>query len=148
MMPNNIFLTLHIAAIFVSFAVFLVATVSAALYLIQDRNLKKKDAAILFSRLPNLDFLDKLNYRAIGFGFPLLTLGIISASFLAKQIWGVYWVWNFRDSYSLILWLIYAVTLHVRLTSKMRGRKIAWLSIGAFGIIVIIVFASVCGVIK
>jgi len=148
MMSNNIFLTIHIAAISVSFIAFLVATVSAVLYLIQDRNLKKKDAVILFNRLPDLDFLDKLNYRAIGFGFPLLTLGLINASFLAKQIWGVYWVWNFRDSYSLILWLIYAVTLHVRLTSKLRGKKIAWLSIIAFVIILIITFASVCGVIK
>ncbi len=147
-MSNSIFLTLHIVTIFVSFAAFFAATVSAMLYLAQDRNLKRKEAVVLSSRLPDLDFLDKFNYRAIGFGFPLLTLGIISASFLAKQIWGVYWVWNFRDSYSLILWLIYAVTLHVRLTSKLRGKKIAWLSIVAFVVIVIIIFAGVCEAIK
>lgn len=139
-----LYLKLHVLTIYLSYVAFFVATAAAALYLIQNNALKNKQSGIIFSRLPGLSFLDKLNYRSIGLGFPMLTFSVISGFIWAKNIYGVYWwSYNSRQFLSLILWLIYAVILHVRLSAKLRGKKVALLSIFAFFVIILSLF-GVC----
>lgn len=139
---NNAYFIFHIAAIYLSYIIFFVASVAALIYLVEDIQLKHKKTKVLFSRLPDLSFLDKLNYRSIGLGFPILTFSIISGVFWVRDIQGAYWSWNPREVYSLVLWFLYAVTLHVRLSEKLRGRKVAILSLAAFAIIVLSLFSS------
>jgi len=139
----NLYSTLHIVSIFLSYLVFLIATTTAAAYLIQDALIKSKRTGVVFSRLPDLSFLDKLNYRSISLGFTLLSLAIISGFIWARNIHGTYWgVYNLRQIYSLVLWLIYAVILHARLSAKLRGRKVALLSLFAFGVLVLSLLAT------
>jgi len=139
----NLYSMLHIAGIYLSYFVFFIASVAAAAYLIQDGLIKSKRMGIIFNRLPDLSFLDKLNYRSICLGFPLLTLAIISGFIWTRNINGTYWpVHNLRQIYSLVLWLIYAVILHTRLSAKLRGRKVALLSLFAFGVLVFSLLAS------
>ncbi|MDP2942764.1 MAG: cytochrome c biogenesis protein CcsA [Candidatus Omnitrophota bacterium] len=139
---QNIYLTLHIATICLSYIAFFVASVAAVLYLIQDNLLKNKQVGIALNRLPNLFFLDKLNYRAIGSGFPILTLSIIIGFIWAKHIRGASWSYNPREVYSLVLWLMYALILHVRLSSKLRGTKVAQLSLVAFCLVIFTLFST------
>ena len=131
-------LKMHIAAISISYIAFGVAFVAAVLYLVQDNAIKNKRTGIFFSRLPDLSFLDKLIYRSIGLGFPVLALAILSGVIWTVNIHGVYlWGYNSRQFYSIVLWLFYAVILHVRLSAKMRGRKVALMCIFAFFIIIL-----------
>lgn len=126
---------LHRASICLSYLSFFFALVAALLYLIQDYLLKNKRTETIFNKLPNLSFLDKLNYRSISFGFPLLTFSLVIGFVSGDSR-------NIAQIYSFIIWLIYAVILHVRLSEKMRGRKVAWLSLLAFGVIIISLFGS------
>ena len=139
----DLYSVLHIAGIYLSYLVFFVATLAAVAYLIQDSLIKSKHMGIIFNRLPNLSFLDKLNYRSISLGFPLLTLAIISGFIWTINIQGAYWgAHSLRQIYSLVLWLIYAVILHVRLSDKLRGKKVAILSLFAFCVIVFSLLAT------
>lgn len=139
----NLYSMLHVVSILLSYLVFLIATSAAAAYLVQDALIKSKRMGVVFNRLPDLSFLDKLNYRSISLGFPLLTLAIISGFIWAKNIHGAYWgVHNVRQIYSLVLWLIYAVILHARLSARLRGRKVALLSLFAFGVLVLSLLAT------
>lgn len=141
--PQNSYLMLHIISIYLSYLVFLVASAAAVSYLIQDNLLKNKRTGIIFNRLPNLEFLDKLNYSSIGLGFPILTLSIISGFIWSKNIHGAYWGNNdSRQVYTLILWMIYAVILHIRLSAKLRGRKVALMSLFAFCVIILSLFGK------
>jgi len=134
----------HIVTIYLSYIVFFTASLAALAYLIQDNLLKHKRTGGILNRLPDLSFLDKLNYRSIGLGFPMLTLSIVSGFIWAKNIYGAYWQsYGSRQVYSLVLWLIYAVILHVRLSAKLRGIKVALLSLFAFGVIILSIF-GVC----
>jgi cytochrome c-type biogenesis protein CcsB len=63
--------------------------------------------------------LSSLVYRTIAFGFPFLTIGIITGSVWANVTWGRYWGWDPKETWSLITWVVYALFLHVRL---LRGR--------------------------
>ncbi|MFM7888245.1 MAG: c-type cytochrome biogenesis protein CcsB, partial [Pseudanabaena sp.] len=55
--------------------------------------------------------LDNLSYRAIGLGFPLLTIGIIAGGVWANEAWGSYWSWDPKETWSLITWLVFAAYL-------------------------------------
>ena len=82
--------------------------------------------------MPSLELIDELSYRCLSYGFPLLTLGIISGAIWSQHSLGTYWVWKHRQVWSLITWFLYAALLHGRLTSGWRRRKAAMLSIAAF----------------
>ena len=133
---------LHIITISLSYIAFFAASAAAVLYIIQDRFLKTKRAGMALNRLPDLLFLDRINYRAIGLGFPMLTLSIISGFIWAEHTRGAYWSYNPRQIYSFALWLVYALILHVRLSAKLRGRKVAQLSLLAFCMIIFTLFSS------
>lgn len=136
-------LKFHIAAIYLSYIAFLAATAAAVLYLIQNSALKNKQTAVIFSWLPDLSFLDKLNYRSIGLGFPILTFSIFCSFLWSKNVHGIYWWgYNSRQLCSIVLWLVYAVILHMRLSAKVRGRKVAFLSILAFFIVILSLFGT------
>ena len=138
-------LKLHIVTVYLSYIAFLVASIAAVSYLIQNSALKNKQTGVIFSRLLNLSFLDKLNYRSIGLGFPILTLSIFCGFLWSKNVHGIYWGgggYNSRQLFSIVIWLIYAVILHIRLSAKMRGRKVAFLSIFAFFIVIFSLFGS------
>ncbi len=137
------YLKIHGITIYLSYIAFFVASAAAVLYLIQDNALKKKRSGVISSRLPSLSLLDKLNYRSISLGFPMLTISIISGLFWAKNVYGIYWWgYNSRQFYSLVVWLVYAVILHIRLSARLRGRKVALLSIAAFFVIILTLFGT------
>ena len=139
----QIYLKLHIAAACISYAIFFVASVAGALYFIQDNAIKHKKRGVVFNRLPSLSFLDKLNYRSIGLAFPIFTFSIFCAFLWSEKIHGMHlWASNPRLVFFIVIWLVYALILHIRLSAKMRGRKVALLSILAFFAIILSLFST------
>ncbi|HTG81315.1 MAG TPA: c-type cytochrome biogenesis protein CcsB [Geobacteraceae bacterium] len=133
LMSNWLFV--HSSLAFVSYATFAVAFGAAIMYLIQEHFLKRKRLGSLYQKLPSLDVLDEINYRCLTFGFPLLTVAIITGAIWAETAWGTYWSWDPKETWSLITWFIYAALLHGRLTTGWRGRKAAILAIIGFCIL-------------
>jgi cytochrome c-type biogenesis protein CcsB len=66
------------------------------------------------------------------FGFIWLSAGIITGAIWANSAWGTYWSWDPKETWSLITWFLYAITLHARYTRGWGGARIAWLSIVGF----------------
>lgn len=128
---QSFWLPVHVVLLFIGDGAFALAAVAGVMYLIQERQLKRKRLTALFHRLPNIDVLDELNYRCLTIGFPLLTTGIITGAIWAQQAWGTYWSWDPKETWSLITWLLYAALLHGRLTVGWRGRRAAiWAILG------------------
>jgi cytochrome c-type biogenesis protein CcsB len=118
---------------------FAFAFIVSIMYLIQERQLKAKHLGAIFHRLPSLDIMDTLGYKALTFGWPLFTLGMITGSIWANSAWGSYWSWDPKETWSLITWVIYLVLLHLR-TIGWRGRIMAFLSIVGFLFVLISFF--------
>ena len=93
---------------------------------------QKRKRETLLDYLPASDLLDEVGYKTIAIGFPLLTIGIITGAFWANVAWGTYWSWDPKETWSLIVWLIYAAYLHARITKGWKGKKAALLSIVGF----------------
>jgi len=129
-------LPVHVTLALLGNAFFILAFLMGAMYLIQERHLKKRKIGGLYYLLPSLEILDELNYRALTYGFPLLTLAMITGAIWAGYVWGSYWSWEPRQAWSLITWFLYAALLHGRITAGWRGRKAAIFS--AIGVAVLL----------
>ena len=122
----------HVTLAFLGYAVFAVAAMAGVMYLLQERRLKGKKFSGLFYRLPSLDILDSINYKCLSFGFPLMTMGIISGAIWGNTAWGGYWRWDPKETGALVVWFLYAALLHGRLTVGWRGRRAAIFAILGF----------------
>ena len=120
-------------------AAFAFAFIVSIMYLIQERQLKAKHLGAIFHRLPSLDVMDTLGYKALTFGWPLFTLGMLTGSIWANSAWGTDWSWDPKETWSLITWVMYLALLHLR-TIGWRGRKMAFLSIIGFIFVLISFF--------
>ncbi|MFP3870353.1 MAG: c-type cytochrome biogenesis protein CcsB [Syntrophobacteria bacterium] len=134
---KSFWLMLHVGTMFVGNAVFAVAFCAGIMYLLQERQIKTKSFGLLYHRLPSLEMLDSVNYVCLTFGFPLITLGLISGFVYAGAVWRSYWQWDPKEILSVITWLIYAVLLHERLAVGWRGRKAAIMAIIGFSAILV-----------
>ncbi|CCD28758.1 Cytochrome c-type biogenesis protein CcsA/ResC [Candidatus Glomeribacter gigasporarum BEG34] len=110
---------IHVPANFIGYAGFALAAMAAAARLLAQRGLWT-------SRLPALDVLDDLMYKAIAAGFSFFTLATILGALWAADAWGGYWSWDPKESWALIVWLNYAAWLHMRLIKGLRGALAAW----------------------
>jgi cytochrome c-type biogenesis protein CcsB len=122
----------HVTLAFLGNAVFALAFVAGIMYLLQERMLKSKSFSALYFRLPSLEILDSINYKCLSFGFPLMTMGIISGAIWANSAWGGYWRWDPKETWALLTWFLYAALLHGRLTVGWRGRRAAVFAIIGF----------------
>ncbi len=129
---NSFWLPVHVTLAISGNALFALAFAVGVMYLIQERQIKSKRIGAFYRRLPALKILDDLNSRCLSWGFPLLTLGIITGSIWAESAWGTYWSWDPKQTWSLITWFLYAALLHGRLTVGWRGRKAAVFAVAGF----------------
>ena len=121
-MLGNRWAAIHIVSSLAAYASFALAFGAALGYMLQEKLLKAKRITMLQRHLPSLDTLDGLAYKMVAFGFPMLTLGVITGALWAQTAWGKYWEWDPKETSSLITWLVYAAYLHVRMVQGWRGK--------------------------
>ena len=78
------------------------------------------------ARLPELDVLDDVMYKAIAIGFAFFTIATVLGALWAAEAWGGYWSWDPKETWALIVWLNYASWLHMRMIKGLRGPIAAW----------------------
>jgi cytochrome c-type biogenesis protein CcsB len=133
---RGFWLPLHVTTSLLGDGIFVIACIAGIMYLIQERQIKKKRLGAFYSRLPSLSILDSINYHAISYGFLLLTIGMITGSIVAQAAHGTYWRWDPKEVWSLLTWLCYAVLLHQRVAVGWRGRRSALMAIGVFFVLI------------
>lgn len=135
---QSAWLPVHVTFAFVGNAVFALAFATSLLYLFEDNRLKAKRPSPQLRRLfPSLERLDEMNYHLLAWGFPFLTLGIVSGAIWAHFAWGRFWSWEAREIWSGVTWSLYAMLLHARITGGWRGRRAATLTILSFGVLLV-----------
>ena len=77
-------------------------------------------------RLPSLEVLDDVMYKAIAVGFAFFTIATVLGALWAAEAWGGYWSWDPKETWALIVWLNYAAWLHMRMMKGLRGTVASW----------------------
>lgn len=127
---RSVWLFIHIVFAKLTVAALIVSLAMAVFYLLKVRD---GDRAIGFlSRLPSPAVLDDFSSRLVAFGFIALTIMIITGAIWANNSWGSYWAWDPTETWSLVVWFVYGIYLHGRVTFRWKGRTSAWYLIAAF----------------
>jgi len=134
-------LYLHIPMLCLAYLLLLAAAGVGLLFILQERRIKRHQAAVVTSRLPSLDTMESFIYRMILASFPLLTIGILLGTHWAYMTRGRFWEWDPTETFSLVTWLIYALYLTLRWIKGWRGRQSTYLALAGFGIILVTLVA-------
>jgi cytochrome c-type biogenesis protein CcsB len=110
---------IHVPANFIGYGTFALAAMVGVAYLL-------KSKGVFVDRLPSLEVLDDIMYKAIAVGFAFFTIATILGALWAADAWGGYWSWDPKETWALIVWLNYAAWLHMRLMKGLRGQIAAW----------------------
>jgi cytochrome c-type biogenesis protein CcsB len=133
---KSYWLPVHVTCAFLGNAVLALAFGVSLMYLFQDHQLKRKKIPGVATLFPSLETLDHLNSVFVVWGFPLMTLGILTGSLWAAITWGDYWSWDPRQISSALTWLLYGALIHARFTAGLNGRKAAFLTVIGFVVVI------------
>jgi cytochrome c-type biogenesis protein CcsB len=135
---QSYWIAIHVTAMIVAIGLFIFGAVVTTLYLLADRSQRRLAAgqsswsAGIWEHLPVPAVLDRLSYRAVLFGFPVWTFGVMAGAIWADHAWGRYWGWDPKETWSFITWVVYAMFLHARATAGWRGRRAGWIQLAGF----------------
>src|SRR5699024_5908873 len=86
----------------------------------------------LMAQLPDAESLERFAYRLNAVGFVGWTLTVVAGAIWAEAAWGRPWGWDPKETWSLVIWLIYAAYLHVRATVGWTINRFAWFGLIGF----------------
>jgi ABC-type uncharacterized transport system permease subunit len=128
---GNLFLVLHVGLVLAAFAGFTLAAALSAVYLWEERRLKRRAADILRLRLPSLVVLERLTKRTVLVSLPLLTLGLAAGLVrLADDGGGI----DAAMAVAVLTWAVYAAFLTFRPT----GRQSAFVALFGFALVIVV----------
>ncbi|MDX6741760.1 c-type cytochrome biogenesis protein CcsB [Actinocorallia sp. A-T 12471] len=129
---ESYWIAIHVSAAIIASGGFTVGCVASVLYLAAARREAagpEKSKPGLLDRLPSADVFDGLAYKSVMFVFPIWTFAIIAGAIWADSAWGRYWGWDPKETWSFIVFAIYAGYLHARATAGWKGKKAAAVSL-------------------
>jgi ABC-type uncharacterized transport system permease subunit len=127
----------HVASMILGYTGFFITFAAAAMYLIQERELKSKHVRPIFYRLPPLEVCDRLYYRSLVFGNVFLALGLVTGFVWASRTWSGPWQYDPKILATLVTWLIYLVLFSARASGAWPGRRSAYGAIFAFAAVMV-----------
>lgn len=71
-------------------------------------------------------------YRTAAVGFAFLSVSIVTGAVWAEYVWGRFWSWDPKETWSLVTWLTYAAYLHAWASRSWQGRRAAVIGLAGF----------------
>ena len=138
---GNAWFILHVTLSVLGLALLALAFITAALYLLQFRELKSKRFGQVFRLFPPLERLDRLNHVALVAGFPALTLGVLLALGYAVRYAGGMHVDPAQIVWGSFTWAVLGSAVWMRVVRHWAGRRAAFASIAGFVAVVLVYLA-------
>lgn len=132
---SSVFLVAHVGLVLAAFAGFTLAAGLAAVYLFQERRLKRHDTAILRVPAPALETLDTLAARTIAVSLPALTLGIVVGVVRLRERGGGF---DALMAFTVATWFAYGAYVALRWRYGWRGRRAAYFALASFVLVIVV----------
>lgn len=139
---KSVWLVIHVFVASLSTAFFAFSFAMSVLQLMQARRERliaenSGHVGIRFlATLPSAERLESLAYRFATVGFIFWTFTLMAGSIWAQDAWGRYWGFDVKETWTFIIWVLYAGYIHARATRGWRGTRAAWLSIAGFAAVI------------
>jgi cytochrome c-type biogenesis protein CcsB len=121
---DNFWLSTHVTTIILSYAALALSWMLSNIVLIKET----------FSKVERseMNYYVSLIYTCMKFGVVLLSAGIILGGVWADYSWGRFWGWDPKETWSLIVLLIYMAILHGKYTNWINVKNFIPLTAAAF----------------
>lgn len=136
--PERAWVSLHAGLYFLGYAAFAIAFLAGGVYLLLENQLKNKHLRDFAGNFGSLDTMDRINHAALRAGVLCLTVGIGAGIAVLTTTPGKSLDSLWTDPkivLALFTWALYALLLFVRSTNRLRGRKVAFLSVAGFAVV-------------
>ena len=140
-LQNSPWLVIHVIVAVLSMSLFAISAVVAILQLFQHSRESRLEAgekprfALLdriLDHLPSAKRLEQIAFQTTAVGFVMWTFTLIFGAIWANYAWGRYWNWDPKETWTFIIWVVYAAYLHARATVGFRGKVAAYFCIAGF----------------
>jgi len=118
---------LHITLSILAYSAFALAAVLSAIYLVQNRLLRRHRAGGVFWRFPALDVLERMSRSSALVGILALVAGSVSGFIWAHRLKGHYWNGDPKEIISLMMVAFYVAYLLLSRRTAWRGARAAML---------------------
>ncbi len=139
---KSVWLVIHVFVASLATAFFALAFALSVIQLMQSRrerllgeNATKTGPGFLRT-FPNAVRLESLAYMFTIIGFILWTFTLIAGSIWAYYAWSRFWGFDVKETWTFVIWVIYAGYIHARATRGWRGNPSAWLAIVGFSAVI------------
>lgn len=88
--------------------------------------------ARLMGNLPSASTLEAWCYRLSAVGFVTWTFTLVAGAIWAEHAWGRPWGWDPKETWTFVIWVIYAAYLHARATVGWTAEKFAYFCLAGF----------------
>ena len=123
-------LIIHVLFAQLAFGSYVIASGMGLLYVLKDRKMRNgSEIGTFYRKMPRLEVIDENMFRFVIYGFIAEAIMIVAGAIWAKDLWGSYWAWDPVEVWSLISWLLYGLSIHLRVTLGWKGSRLAWLMI-------------------
>lgn len=123
---------LHVTLAILAYAAFTFSFVLSLLYLIQNRQIRRARTGLLFSRLPALEVIGRMNRTSVSIGLASLGISVLFGALWAHRVWRsladpkLAWAVATLALYGFLLWMD---------RRGWEGRRVAVLSMLGFGVV-------------
>ena len=118
---QSYWLIIHVAVITISYGFlalgFILGIVNMFLYLFKS----SKNSITADLLINELTFINEKNLQI---GLFLATMGTFLGGIWANESWGRYWGWDAKETWALIIIIVYSIIAHLRLVPQLRGTYI------------------------
>ena len=125
-MEVNAWLEFHASMSIVAYGAFALAGIAGLMYLLQERQLKRRQLHSIFHHLPPLTDLYSAITRLLWLGFALYTAGLVSGFFTGEPLPVV------KMTAAILVWLFYAAILQGRQLFRLGPKQVAVMCVIAF----------------
>ncbi len=137
---HSSFFIFHTSAAIIGYSALAVSAIYGLMYLLLFYDIKSSRFSIIYGRLPSLEILNEMNFKAASLGFAFLTVAILLGGIWSYRIYQQTVHFDAKILIAVLTWLIYAIEIYGRKIRGWAGRRLAYLSLSGF---VIIIFSLV-----
>ncbi|QNA91933.1 MULTISPECIES: c-type cytochrome biogenesis protein CcsB [unclassified Microbacterium] len=139
---KSVWLIIHVFVASLATAFFALAFALSVIQLMQSRRERlvaegaDKTGPGFLRTFPGSVRLESLAYMFTIIGFILWTFTLIAGSIWAYYAWSRFWGFDVKETWTFVIWVIYAGYIHARATRGWRGNPSAWLAIVGFSAVI------------
>ena len=127
LLESSPLLATHIGFASLGLGAFVIAACLAILFLVQERNMRRRNFGRAFRRMPSLQELDAASFALVSLGFALYTvavgLGVVVSLNLEHESLTP------RSALAYVAWVAFAAVVYARIRSGWRGRRSAIMTV-------------------